>query len=218
MNTKDALAWFEKIEKTNVPKNDHYEIKAAAAWLAEAQSALEAVLPKSHALLARWNTLVTQTSASTTLAPLHYNFNQFRAIFTVAYTMLREGRLSSLVAGIQAETVEELLDQADELLTSEHVVAATVIAGGALETHLRHLCDRHGLTIDGSGSIENYNMALARARKAGNEVCTLGDTKQVTSWGESRNKAAHDPGNFKQDAAAIQLMTAGIRQFIARVA
>lgn len=219
MNTKDALAWFEKLAKMKVPPGNmgHYELRGSAAWTAEAQAALEAVFPPGHAVRRRWDALMTgPASSSDTFVCLNYVMDQLRSIFETALGMLRDGRINGLIAGIQAETVGELIEQADDLVANFRVAAA-VIAGGALETHLRHLCERHTLTIEGSGSLENYNTALARARKAGAEILGTADNKLIVGWSDMRNKAAHDPSNFPHDAAAVRLMIEGIRQLVARV-
>jgi hypothetical protein len=94
--------------------------------------------------------------------------------------MLRAGRLSSRVAGIQAETVDEVLEQSAALNSDKHTVAAAVLAGGALETHLRHLCLRAGLSWPGEGSIEKYNSAAGKACKAGRELYSTNYGKLVT--------------------------------------
>lgn len=122
----------------------------------------------------------------------------------------------SLVEGIKADTVGECLDVAETLLGAKHVVAATVVAGGALEVHLRHLCSRFGVSWSGSGSIEKYNQALAQARNNGTPTILNTDTKSVTARGERRNDAAHGPVNFTGTAEEIRLMIEGIRQFVAR--
>jgi len=52
------------------------------------------------------------------------------------------------------ETIEDVLCQAESLLARhDAVVAAAVLAGGALETHLRHLCERWAIDWLGKGSI-----------------------------------------------------------------
>jgi hypothetical protein len=97
--------------------------------------------------------------------------------------MLKAGRLQGLAEGIQAETVGELLDQASSFLAGGYVVAAAVIAGGALETHLAHLCQRSGVTWSGDGSISKYNGAVGAARKQGISVYSTNDGKSVEAWG-----------------------------------
>ena len=103
------------------------------------------------------------------------------------------------------------LDQAGKLLEDGYLAAATVIAGGALETHLRHLVSRHGRTKSGAGTIGKHCEAL-RDTSDGKcrSILSTADDKQITAWGDLRNQAApqadrvygkqettrsHDPGH-----------------------
>lgn len=140
-----------------------------------------------------------------------------RAIFQSALSQLKQGRLKTLVKSVQAETVGELLEQAAFLLNEDKRVAATVIAGGALETHLRHLCAQHGLAWKGDGSISKYDGAIAQERnQTGREIYSATDTKNVGAWGGLRNEAAHNPTTFQHSAEEVRILIESIRQFIAR--
>ncbi|MBX3271114.1 MAG: hypothetical protein KF729_12685 [Sandaracinaceae bacterium] len=93
-----------------------------------------------------------------------------------------------------------------------------MIAGGALETVLRYLCEKHTILPIGSGTIAKYQQEMAKARGAGNEVISNGDEKQVLAWSDLRNQAAHTPLDFMKNRTApeVSLMIAGIRSFIAK--
>lgn len=210
MNPSEIRAWFEDL-KRRVPVKPHTPYAVVQTWLVEAKSAVEAVFPPGHACRRDWERMETKT-------PINLRFpTELVAVFEAAYTLLTGGRLGSLIDAVRAETEDELLMQAEALVEANHLAAATVIAGGALETHLRHLVARYGLTISGSGSIGSYNTALAQARN--NQTVTnvsASDTTQVTSWGQMRNDAAHTPGTFNRNREQIDLMIRGIREFIAR--
>jgi hypothetical protein len=140
-----------------------------------------------------------------------------RAVFNGALALIKDDRLDRLISSIRIESESELLEQAETLAAAGYPAAAAVIAGGALETHLRHLVDRNGLTISGNGSTSAYNQAIARARKSGVEIYSKADVDLIESWGKTRNDAAHDPGNFKHTKDLVKLMIEGVRQFISRV-
>lgn len=139
-------------------------------------------------------------------------------IFRGAVNQVRSGHLGSLIDAIRVETESDLLEQAETLLADGYLAAAAVIAGGALETHLRHLVAKHGLTVTGHGSLSAYNQAIGQARKAGNEVYNANDGKLVDGWGGIRNEAAHGPGAFARSREEVGRMIGGIREFIARTA
>jgi hypothetical protein len=187
----------------------HMDIRPTRAWFVEADTAINAVFPKGHPVHRSWSNGVVG-------AEVPVETFQFRVgIVDAALSLLRSGRLGSLVDAIRAETEGELLEQAEALLKA-HRVAAAVIAGGALETHLRHLVAKNGLTITGEGSIAKYDGAIAQARNKGNEIYSANLGKHVTAWGGMRNDAAHDPGNFKWSEEDVRRMIEGVRDFIDR--
>jgi hypothetical protein len=109
----------------------------------------------------------------------------------------------------------ELLEQAENLCRSAHLVAATVIAGGALETQLLHLCERNVIQWSGDGSISKYNDAISAARNAGTvEVYSATRAKDLTAWGGRRNDAAHRPTEYQADRRVVELMIEGVRSFV----
>ena len=133
-------------------------------------------------------------------------FGQLRDSFEGAVELVRAGHLVTFADGIQAETLGELLDLADGHLARGDLIAAVSTAGGVLETHLRHLVDRHGLTAQGHGSIEKYNSLIGQERNKGNETYSLGDQKQITAWGDARNIADHSPLSFNKSKEEVFLI------------
>jgi len=126
--------------------------------------------------------------------------------------------MRTLIDGVRAETVSEVLDLADGLLSANHALAAAVLAGGALETHLLHLCVRNNLTWTGEPSIGKYDGAVAQARNEGTvTVYSATDSKVIGSWGGIRNDAAHHPTKFARGVDDVRRMVDGIREFMARV-
>ncbi len=212
-----VLAEFGKIErKKGLYGLPYYDTQEASIWLAKADAALSDVFPESHATRKRFSEVGHPPTGK------REDTNAFLSsvgIFTAAVELVRDGQHRPVLEAVRAETVIELLDQADALVAAHHVVPATVIAGGALETHLLHLCNSHGLTWTGSGSISKYDGAIASARKNGTvSVYSLTDSKQVTAWGGMRNDAAHSPGNYSKTEPEVRMMIEGIRQFVARTA
>lgn len=74
------------------------------------------VLPPGHALIQRWDAcLKDQVGEKTAYLTYDGLVDTLRGTFSAAYDMLSKGRLSSFVGCIRAETVGDLLHQADNL-------------------------------------------------------------------------------------------------------
>lgn len=229
MTPPEILAFFKEVDEAFPAKRTtnqryladdrpvfEYDIAIATQWVTQAGTALESVLPRHHAIIRQFESTLKAPGANledeTTMDGL-------RGVFRAARSMLEGGRLSSLADGVRCETESELLDQAEQLSRKGHQVPAVVLAGGALETHLRALCVKNNLQWQGAGSISAYDAAIAQERnRSGSAVYGATDSKLVTAWGGTRNDAAHEPTKFSQSGDAVLLMIAGVRQFIAKTA
>lgn len=222
MTAEEIMAWFDEIAATRFPERymGSMDPGPTAQWAANAQSALESIFPAGHPVMKRWTEAMSKGQQSKqNFYGMTGQMDALRGIFDAGHAQIKAGRVRGLVASIQARTNEELLEQADQLLADKYLVAATVIAGGALETHLRHLCERNQLASwKGEGTINKYNDAIAQERNNGHEIFSSTDTNMIKGWGSARNEAAHAPGEFKRTDAEVRMMIDGIRQFMARVA
>lgn len=227
MRREDALVWFAELEgrAKSLPiekfgmasETKAHEMQAFQAWMTEAETAIDGVFPPTHAIRTKW------AKAEKSLSPFNDGAyvvgDAVVGVFQAAMSIIRSDRLGSLLDGIRVEAKNDLLDQAQSLLDSNYRAAATVIAGGALEIHLRNLCCKFGLTIGGDGSINKYDAAIAQARNLGTAApYAATDSKQVSVWGGMRNDAAHDPGSFSRSKDEVRRLIDGIREFIPRTA
>lgn len=222
MNAQKLIAWFDEIEKADVPlepqKRAYYwlhEIPKVVAWIADASSAISEVYTRQHPFRSQWEAAI-QLKPKEIYADLaiQERFSIIRSLFSRACAQVRSGRVQKLADTLRADSESDLLDQATDLNDKGHQAAATVIAGGTLEMHLRHLCEKHNITWTGSGSISAYEGAIAKERKTGVVVFEKSVGKQVTAWGGRRNDAAHSPGTYTATKEVVQLMIDGVRQFI----
>jgi hypothetical protein len=140
-------------------------------------------------------------------------------------TLAEQGALASPRLQIAHEIEGSLLDIADsqvaaaERNTAEpnlkqtQLAIAAFLAGAALEDALRRLCDARGITYDAQRStISKLQAALYQPSK-GVEVINGSENKQITAWGDTRNKADH--GKFNEITYAETLtMALHVRAFI----
>lgn len=224
MIEKEVLEWFARLAKGWNPDNDdairNSPHDTLSVWVPEAESAIASVFAAAHPIRSSW-----ERSRKRAQGNPHYIgrplpelaiVSELLGIVVSAERILREGRLRAFADEVRVETVGECLDVAAALLDKGEVIAATVLAGGALEVHLLHLCKRFGVTWNGNDSISAYNDALSRARNVGTLTISASDSKSVTAWGARRNDAAHSPTTFNGTVEEVRLIVEGIRQFIAR--
>ncbi|MDZ5617765.1 hypothetical protein U2261_24340 [Achromobacter xylosoxidans] len=150
---------------------------------------------------------------------LHQHLALVMGVVYALYSDIKAGYLQSLVELVHAEAFADFLDMAQHLLDTGYKDAAGVIAGSALESHLRLLCAKSGIATeivrpDGSAApkkADAMNADLVRA----NAYSKL-DQKGVTAWLDLRNKAAH--GEYEEyRPEQVTLMIAGVRNFLIRI-
>jgi hypothetical protein len=190
---------------------DRYNESEAREWATEAEAALAAIFPEGHPNRRSWDKIIGSDEHIGEI------MDKLIGIFKGATNQIRTGRIGSLIDAIRVESESDLLDQAEQLLAGGYFAAAVVIAGGALETHLKCYCQKHSISIIGDGSISKYSGAVGQARKTTANLYDANDGKRVEAWGGTRNEAAHSPGAFKQTKEEILRYIEGIREFLSRV-
>jgi len=121
------------------------------------------------------------------------------------------GLLNDVRRLLQADIFADFLQMAEYLLQEGYKDPAAVVIGSVLEDALRKLAQAHGIaTSSSSGKIltlEPLNQELGRAGIYDRLV-----QKQVTSWGELRNRAAH--GQYDSyDEQQVQMMLLFVQKF-----
>ena len=134
-------------------------------------------------------------------------------IFEAVEHDIKSGMLANFHSLIQAEIFADFLDMAELLHREGYKDAAAVLLGAVLEDSLRKVADANGVsTLNSKGkplTIDPLNAALAKKG-----VYNALVQKQITSWANLRNDAAH--GNFgKYDADQVQQMLLFVQKFCA---
>lgn len=120
-----------------------------------------------------------------------------------------EGDIINL-AQSQAEAAERANDLAGKQI---HLAIAAFLAGAAIEDSLRRLCDANGVSYDSQrASISKLQAVLFQPTK-GIEKISSTENKQLTAWGDTRNKADH--GKFSDIThSEVLSMVIGARGFV----
>jgi hypothetical protein len=107
----------------------------------------------------------------------------------------------------------------DFLLSSGYKDAAAVKCGGTLETHLRKLCVKNGIetffTPASGGEAQPKRAERLNADLASINLYNKLYQKNVTSWLDLRNKAAHEEYH-EYNEEQVSLMIQGVREFMTR--
>ena len=123
-----------------------------------------------------------------------------------------KGLLLNFKKLLEAEIFADFLEMSEYLLKQKYKDAAAVIIGSVLEDALRKLAISNGIEIlKNNGSyftMEPLNMELTKA-----DVYDKLIQKQITSWGELRNKAAH--GHYDEyDEKQVEMMLLFVQKFV----
>ncbi|MBX3628095.1 MAG: hypothetical protein KF892_24005 [Rhizobacter sp.] len=153
------------------------------------------------------------------LPHLHTHTSSIIGVVKALLADVKAGHLQSLVELVHGETFADFLEMAQHLVDAGYKDAAGVIAGSALESHLRMLCAKAGVPIESTkpdGSTTPKKAESMNADLAGANVYSKLDQKNVTAWLDLRNKAAHGKyGEYKVDQ--VTLLIAGVRDFLTRI-
>lgn len=122
-----------------------------------------------------------------------------------------KGLLVNIRQLLQAEIFADFLEMGEYLLKENYKDAAAVIIGSVLEDSLRKLATSNGINIlkDNGNylTLEPLNIELAKA-----DVYNRLKQKEVTSWGDLRNKAAHGHHD-EYDKPQVQMMLLFVQKF-----
>ena len=156
----------------------------------------------------------TETKYFTTMHDEHYSHvASIVGVFKAVEHDIKSGMLANFRSLAQAEIFADFLDMAEHLHREKYKDAAAVLLGAVLEDSLRKTADANGVnTLNSKGkplTIDPLNAALAKKG-----VYNALVQKQITSWANLRNDAAH--GHFDQyDSAQVQQMLLFVQKFCA---
>lgn len=131
---------------------------------------------------------------------------------------VRHGVLATFEELVHADVYADLIAQGEGLLRDGYARAAAVLAGAALEEHIKLLAAKHGTgTTNADGSPKKAVVMNAELKKAG--LYTETQRATVEGWQKLRNDAAHGNPGFDGDNTSlvpnIGPMIQGVRAFVA---
>jgi hypothetical protein len=205
-------ARVEHIRSLSAKRNTSREYFEAATL---AQSVLHDTVGGSHPLMAALRDAlessdwVRAVAASCAVVKLFEEGGLASPRLMIAHEI--EGDLLD-VAQSQVQTAERSQDATEKQV---RLAIAAFLGGAALEDALRRLCDARGVPYDVQrASISKLQAALFQPSKQ-IEVISSSENKQITTWGDTRNKADH--GKLAEITyAEVLALVMGVRGFIDR--
>jgi len=189
--------------------------------ITRAKVAVERAFPAAHSYTTAISWLLSECQQmeydSLPYGHLASHFSHAHGITEAALHDYSNGYLQSVSRAVELRTVEDVLDQAQVLVSDGFLPAAAVLAGGALETHLKALVEDAGLKVKGAGSLAAYNRAIREQERSGSAALYDKEAaKEVEALAGLRNEAAHSPSKFdqKRSKEAVALMIERVRLFI----
>lgn len=204
----DRIQFIKRLTSPAQGTNDYLE--AASLSL----SVLHDTVGGSHPLYAvldkalkstDWNTAL---GASRAVVRLHEQGGGFASPrLAIAHEL--EGSLLD-IAEAQAKAAEANNDAGQKQV---QFAVAAFLAGAALEDALRRLCDAHGVVYDAArATISKLQAGLYQPSNNVQHISNS-ENKQITSWGDTRNKADH--ARFSElTQTEITSIVIGVRGFI----
>ena len=118
----------------------------------------------------------------------HEFVQRTRGILEAIKYEIENDHLESFTQIVRAETLADLLDQAEHLLSKNYHLAAGVIGRAVLEEHLRNTCVSLGCLPDkAKPTINDYNMSLYKC-----EHYAKTKMKHIETLASIGNNAAHN--------------------------
>lgn len=165
------------------------DISQAVSWATRTGEMIKRLYPADSQHLETYKTCMAKYNFSV----MHSNYCNHLFIITGLlkgiHHELDKGLLSDIKQLLQADIFADFLEMAEHLLKENYKDASAVIIGSVLEDTLRKLADANGVATSKSGkslTIDPLNVALVKAGVYNKLV-----QKQITSWADLRNKAAH---------------------------
>jgi hypothetical protein len=179
----------------------------SSAFVVRLRAAIERLAPASSTYVKEMNAIASDKNNSTA-----FRIRAYVGILQALRADADEAWLQGVSELLHADTLADFIDQADELASKGYDNAAVVIAGSALEAHLRLLCGKNGINVELDSSrrmkADAMNAELVRSG-----VYNSLQQKAITSWQAIQNAAAHGEYDKYSKEQALTMISS-VRDFI----
>ena len=182
-------------------------------WTTRTGQLLSSLYPKENHYHQSLNSFRKRLEMTNLHSGTAYMLSEIMGVLEAVKYELENGLLDNIQTLLQADIFANFLEMGEHLLNENYKDAAAVIIGSVLEDTLRKLCLINEIpTTNDKGkllTIEPLNVELAKK-----EVYNQLVKKQITSWADLRNSAAH--GHFNEyDNKQVHSMLLFVQSFTA---
>lgn len=172
---------------------------------------IQRLYPRGNQYQANLDRVLGISSFATMHSSYHAHIAQLVGIFKGVQNDIRTGMLADLRGLLQAQIFADFLEMAEHLLEQGYKDPAAVLLGAVLEDALRKVAESRSLSTMGANgrplTIDPINTALAKSGAYSPLI-----QKQITSWANLRNSAAH--GRFDEyDKDQVHQMLFFVQKF-----
>lgn len=190
---------------------DDTQIIRASMWVGRIGQIIRSLYGDKNSYLYRYEEILKTPQFYKMHSNNYIHIGVMTGIIAAVQHEFNKGLLVDIRRLIQADIFADFLEMGEYLLNENYKDAAAVIIGGVLENSLRKLATAHGISIVNSSgkmlTLEPLNGECAKMNIYDKLV-----QKQITSWGDLRNKAAH--GHYAEyDESQVRLMLLFVQQF-----
>jgi len=212
LNTKEAIEQIDvAIELAQAAVDRDFAPGSSGARTAEAVTVCAGTVERLTPVGSVYQREVKRALDRKDVGPVYYP-TQLLGILKALRGDIEAGYLATFEEEVHADVFADFLDMADRLVADGYVLPAAVVAGAALEAHLRALAERVGISTQARGRPKRA--AALNDDLSKGDVYRKSEQKQVLAWQDLRNSAAHGEGGFGREE--IRLMIQGVRDFIGR--
>jgi hypothetical protein len=176
--------------------------------ITSAHAAIERLAPPGSPYLTNCASAIKETSNN------EYQLEWLMGIVEALRHDYAADALAPIQELIRAEVFDDFLEMAEHLMELGYKDPAAVLIGGVLEQHLRKLALRASIDTESNGKPKKAD--TLNSELASGKVYDKLDQKNITSWLDLRNKAAHAEYS-SYSAEQVKLLLLGVRDFIRRV-
>lgn len=189
-------------------------ITEAATWVSRIGQMIRRLYPPTNQHLINYEKCIKEYKFSIMHSNYYGHVATVTGIIKAVKHEVERGLLLDVRQLLRADIFADFLEMAEYLLKENYKDASAVIIGSVLEDSLRKLAEVNGISIVSSTgkklTIDPLNSELAKASIYDRLI-----QKQITSWADLRNKAAH--GKYDEyDKKQVEMMLLFSQNFCAQ--